>query len=148
MKSIGAAFFAAALSAALVVPAFANESPAAAISNQQFSAADAGLIFEADAKPMQLAALSSTEMKETQGAWVNFAIGGAFGGAGYIGSWAYGNKPWSNARFIGNIGTGALVGGTFGLAGAAAGGGWTVGANIWRFNNLAVQSGINPIWRR
>ena len=32
--------------------------------------------------------------------------------------------------------------------GAAAGGGLTVGANAWRFNSFALNSGGNKAWRR
>ena len=32
--------------------------------------------------------------------------------------------------------------------GAAAGGGLTVGANAWRFNSFALNSGVNKAWRR
>ena len=57
----------------MALPAFANEAPIIA-PMPQFSVADTSLIFEADAKPMQLAALSQLEMKETKGAWVQFGL--------------------------------------------------------------------------
>jgi hypothetical protein len=68
---------AATLSAAMVLPALANESLSLTAPLPQFSAADTSLIFEADAKPMELAALSQQEMKETEGAVIWFYYGGA-----------------------------------------------------------------------
>ena len=74
------------------------------------------MIFEADAEPMQLAALSPQEMKETEGAiWYNAASGGwgaLSGGVGYATStWASGSQ-WSWPAFGGSVAGGA-VGGIF-----------------------------------
>lgn len=77
MKLLKSTVIATALSASLVAPAIANESPSAAAT--QFSATDMRQMFEQDARPMQVAALSQKEMKETEGAWVAHAIGGAIG---------------------------------------------------------------------
>ncbi len=63
--------FAGLLAASLVAPAFANEETVAA-PLPQFTAADAQMLFDQDAAPMQLAALSQQEMKETEGAWIWF----------------------------------------------------------------------------
>ena len=60
--------FAAVLAASLAAPAFANDAPLAA-PLPQFTAADTQMLFEQDVKPMQLAALSAKEMKETEGEW-------------------------------------------------------------------------------
>lgn len=54
------------LAASLSVPAFANEGTVAT-PLPQFTAADTQMLFEQDAKPMQLAVLSQQEMKETEG---------------------------------------------------------------------------------
>jgi len=54
------------------VPAFANEGTVAT-PLPQFTAADTQMLFEQDAKPMQLAVLSQQEMKETEGAVIWFA---------------------------------------------------------------------------
>ena len=64
--------FAGVLAASLSVPAFANEGTVAT-PLPQFTTADAQMLFEQDAKPMQLAALSQQEMKETEGAVIWFA---------------------------------------------------------------------------
>jgi len=64
--------FAGVLAASLAVPAFANEGAVAA-PLPQFTAADTQMLFEQDARPMQLAALSQQEMKETEGAVIWFA---------------------------------------------------------------------------
>lgn len=60
------------LAASLSVPAFANEGTVAT-PLPQFTAADTQMLFEQDAKPMQLAVLSQQEMKETEGAVIWFA---------------------------------------------------------------------------
>ena len=93
--------FAGVLAASLSVPAFANEGTVAT-PLPQFTAADTQKLFEQDAKPMQLAALSQQEMKETEGAFLNFAIGGAIG----LGSYAYNN--WGNMTWGGALGSTAL----------------------------------------
>jgi len=116
-----------------------------------FSQTDINAMFEQTDKPMQLAALSRQEMKETEGAWFQFAIGGA----GYALGVYRGNYSWNTGRFLGNVGTGALIGGTFGAAGAIASGGarfipslTNAGANIWRFNSATANFGANNAWRR
>ncbi len=141
------------LAASMTAPAFANEAVTAPL--PQLTMQDAQALFEQDAKPMQLAALSSQEMKETEGAWLQFGIGGAIGGAGYAWGVYRGNYSWNTSRFLGNVATGAVIGGTFGAAGAIASGGamfipslTNAGANIWRFNSAAANFGVNNIWRR
>ena len=113
--------------------------------------ADLSFAFD-DAENLQAVVMTDKEMAETQGAvapWVAGAgLGAAAGGIGYTYGWARGNYKWSNAKFAGNVTTGAVIGGTFGAAGAAAGGGLTVGANAWRFNSFALNSGVNKAWRR
>ncbi len=62
----------------------------------------------------EMALLSDQEMKETEGAWLNFAIGGAIG----LGSYAYnnwGNMTWGGA--LGSTALGALGGYGAGVAG-------------------------------
>jgi len=54
--------FAGVLAASLAAPAFANDA-AVATPLPQFTAQDTQMLFEEDAKPMQLAALSPREMK-------------------------------------------------------------------------------------
>jgi len=65
--------FAGILAASLAVPAFANDETVAA-PLPQFTAADTQMLFEQDAKLVQLAALSPQEMKETEGASLKFPI--------------------------------------------------------------------------
>lgn len=60
------------LTASMAVPVFANEAVVTPL--PQFTTHDAQMLFEQDAKPMQLAALSQLEMKETEGAWIPFAF--------------------------------------------------------------------------
>ena len=141
------------LSASMAVPFLAKEAVATPL--PQFTAADTQKLFEQDAMPMQLAALSQQEMKETEGAWLQFGIGGAFGGAGYAWGVYRGNYSWNTSRFLGNVATGAVIGGTFGAAGALASGGarfipslTNAGANIWRLNSATANFGVNNIWQR
>lgn len=68
MKFLKTTLLAGALSLSMAMPAFANESQSAVAPIEPFSAADVSLVFEENAKPMQLAALSPQEMKETEGA--------------------------------------------------------------------------------
>jgi len=80
-----------------------------------FNAEDVASLFEPqdNTKPLQVAVLSEQEMKTTEGAWVNYAIGGFAGGL-YNGISYYGSTPnrtvggWTTA-----IGTG-VVGGAVG----------------------------------
>lgn len=129
---------------------------AQSLDNQAFEAK----VFHSDAdKPMQLAELSAKEMKETEGAvapWVvGGAIGGLAGGAGYAWGVYRGHYKWDNAKFAGNVASGAVIGGSFGTAGAIASGGakfipslTNAGANVWRFNSAVANNGANRAWRR
>ncbi len=67
MKFFKTTLLAGVLSINMAAPVFANQAPTTK-PIQQFTAADTQSLFEQDAKPMQLAALSQTEMKETEGA--------------------------------------------------------------------------------
>ena len=119
MKRLKTTVLAGVLGVVMTVPVFANESPSRVAPLPQFSAADAELIFEADAtKPMQLAALSQQEMVETEGAFLPWVIrGGVMGSIGGVGnalnSYNNGNRGWSVVR-AGGIGF--AVGATGGIA--------------------------------
>ena len=100
MKS---AFFAVFLAASLVVPALAGNAPTVE-SMPEFSAADTQMLFEQDAMPMQLAALSDKEMRETEGAlmWFVPIVGwSAFGGATgvVVNRWQTGSWDGSGPAF-------------------------------------------------
>ncbi|PCN59278.1 hypothetical protein CF596_14085 (plasmid) [Acinetobacter sp. YT-02] len=115
--------------------------------------ADLSTIFESShVEKIQALELSNQEMKDTQGALAPWVIGGAVGGLSGGAMYSYGvwkgNYQWNTNRFLGNVGTGAVIGGTFGAAGAAAGGGLSAGANIWRVNSFSTNFGANSIWRR
>jgi hypothetical protein len=125
--------------------------------NQIFSIGSTGGSFPVGAgkQSHQVAMLSSQEMKETEGEWINWAVGAAFGAGGYAWGYYRGNYAWNNARFAGNVASGALIGGTFGAAGAIASGGarglasyTNLGSNVWRFNAAAANTGVNFGWRR
>ena len=119
--------FAGVLAASLAVPALANEGALDA-SVPEFTAADTQQLFEQDARPMQLAALSAQEMKETEGAWVNYAFGAAMGGMSYGITAAY-TRSWSWLGFGTSVGVGALTGGRNTLT--------AVGA-VWCFNRAVA----------
>jgi len=114
MKSI---LLATALATSFAAPAFASEVPVSA-PVQLFSAADTQLVFAQDAEPMQLAALSQSEMKETEGALGPWgAVGGAFvGGIGNAGYQIGAGRGWSWGSFGYAVGGGALTGFTGGAA--------------------------------
>jgi len=159
LKQTGIALVAAGMLSANV---YANEATIEQISAQPqaaFTETDLSALFEQDAKPMQLAALSGQEMKETEGTLAPWVVGGLVGGAWQGANYAWGayrgNYAWNTSRFVGNVGTGALVGGSFGTAGAIASGGakfipslTNLGANIWRGNAAVANWGANHIWRR
>ena len=128
------------LAASMAAPAFANETVAAPL--PQLTMQDAQTLFEQDANPMQLAALSSQEMKETEGAFIwNGVIGGAIG----LGSYAYSN--WGNMTWGGALGHTALgvasgygVGSLVKVVGPYSSGGWGVAVNRGFSNPFTLQS--------
>nr|VFK41571.1 MAG: hypothetical protein BECKTC1821E_GA0114239_101216 [Candidatus Kentron sp. TC] len=121
----------------------------------ELAAGDVEALFEQGAEPMQLAALSPEEMAETEGAWVQFAIGGVFGGAGYAWGVYRGNYSWNTMDFVGNVATGSLIGGTFGTLGKIASGGvgfvsglTNTWVNLGRANSFLYNGAVNKHWRR
>ena len=129
------------LAASLAVPALANEDVLVA-SVPEFTAADTQQLFEQDALPMQLAALSQQEMKETEGAFWNFALGAA-GGLGFYAFHHrnnFSNMTWRGAAF--SAGTGALPGVAGGALIRLSGGG-LAGNIAWRPNILAANFGFS-----
>ena len=92
--------FAGVLAASLAVPALANEGALDA-PVPEFTAADTQQLFEQDARPMQLAALSQQEMVETEGA---FGFGGAAIGVGmYTALTAFDSYRGRNGSFVSNF---------------------------------------------
>ena len=119
------------LSAALISTAWADDVAQVATTD----AADAQAVFVMnEAQPMELASLSATEMKETEGAWVYYAasagFGGVWGGLSYAnsvpsysrtyGGWAMAVGSGAVGGLVGNLGyRGMFYGGAIGF-----GGGW------------------------
>lgn len=105
------------LTIGIMTTAMANQNTAVPV--QPFTDTDIQLIFKQDNQPMELAALSPKEMRETEGAvgpWG--ALGGAaVGGIFYTGH-AIGSGSWSWGSFATSVGMGALTGFS---GGAAAG---------------------------
>lgn len=141
MTTLKQSLLASILSASLAIPAFANDAPVAT-PLLQFTAADTQMLFEQDAKPMQLAALSQQEMKETEGAFIwNGIIGGAIG----LGTYAYNN--WGNMTVGGALGSTALgvasgygVGSLVKVIGPYSSGGWGIAVNRGFSNPFTLQS--------
>ena len=109
-------FFAGLLAASFVVPAFANDAPVAT-PLPQFTAADTQMLFEQDEMPMQLAALSQQEMKETEGAFlpVLFILGSAA-----VSAWGYHATSYYNTGSIGSTSGAMWAAGIGGLSAAAS----------------------------
>lgn len=86
MKFFKTTLLAGVLSINMAAPVFANQAPITE-QIQPFTAADTQSLFEQDAKPMQLAALSQTEMKETEGAVAPIVVYGLMVGSrlAYVG---------------------------------------------------------------
>ena len=119
---------------------------AAVFATQMSFANDAPLIDEsvnfafANSTSLNVHALGEQEMKETEGAWFNFAIGGLTGFGSYAAMNYAMNKPitWQGSLY--SIGTGALTGGVGSLLGKAAGGG--IGNVIWKGNAMVLNGGL------
>ena len=76
-----------------------------------FTDADLQALFEASDKPMQLAALSQQEMRETEGAlWVFNALGGAVGGIAGLTGYINQNRNPTPLGALSAFGLGALTG--------------------------------------
>ena len=132
--------FAGVLAASLAVPAFANDTPVAT-PLPQFTTADTQMLFEQDARPMQLVALSQQEMKETEGAFIPFLIAAGIGaGFGLItysapvaynswstSNWTYNSftnnfsNAWDTKQAVFSAGVGAVTGGGANIALRATG---------------------------
>lgn len=137
MKRLKITLLASALALSVAMPAFANEAKPTVAPIEQFTAADMQLMFEQDAQPMQLAALSQQEMKETEGAWWVYAArmgyGGLSSGIRYgVSNWGTSQySAWGQVRAVGYGAVGGLLFGwrpwsaaTFGAAAGAAGQRW------------------------
>lgn len=143
MKSLKTTMLASSLALTAATPVIANESAptASLVTPGQFTATEMQSLFEQDAKPMQLATLSQTEMKETEGAFVNFAVGAGIGLGTYVATNLYYDRPITWQGSIYSMGTGALTGGVGGALIRASGGG-IVGNVAWRPNMLATNFGF------
>jgi hypothetical protein len=144
-----------ALAASAVVCSMAFASPS--VNEPSFSGLNATehTTLFGESSTAQAVALDGAEMKATEGEVINWIGGGILGGLSYSYGYYNGNYAWNNARFTGNIATGALIGGTFGAAGAIASGGaklipslTNIGANLWRANSFGMNYGVNRGWQR
>lgn len=74
-------------------PAFAEvalhqTTPSVELSTQPTQEADLSFAFD-DTQNLQAVAMTDSQMRETEGAWVPYAVGGAIGGISYISGCAY-----------------------------------------------------------
>ena len=147
--------FAGVLAASLAVPALANEDVLVA-SVPEFTAADTQQLFEQDARPTQLAALSQQEMMETEGAYWPLVYGAAWLGARAV-MWVAPRLPaiGNTFRVVGNTNNHRVLlhnnaqilhtGGTrvtAGLGQNASHIGWSAGAN----NRATQHMFLNRPW--
>lgn len=95
---------------------------------------------------VQALELSHQEMKDTQGAVVNFAIGGALGLGGYALDRQLRNQPWSWQGAITSTAIGAATSGV-GAIGARAAGGGIAGAVSWKAPAFATGQILQQIPR-
>lgn len=118
MKQLKHAALALAMTGLLSAQAHASENLQAAQPVAAFSQTDINAMFEQAGQPMQLAALSQQEMKETEGAFGPWgAAGGALvGGIGNIGYQLGAGRGWSWGSFGYAVGSGALTGFSGGAA--------------------------------
>jgi hypothetical protein len=146
------------LSLIVAMPVFAEEiQTVPSVAPIAFTEADVQLVFEQDAQPMQLASLSQTEMKETEGAYLWAARLGSFLNTGYravgpITAWARSGNSYSisggfntvairwgsNSFHANSIGNSALRNANQNLHN------WRIPINSWRTND----PGHFHLWRR
>ncbi|AKG06901.1 hypothetical protein AAX06_00340 [Moraxella bovoculi] len=87
-----------ALSATIITaPAFAettvyqtipSTTPSVELSTQPIQATDLSFAFD-DTQNLQAVAMTDSQMQETEGAWIPYAVGGAIGGISYVSGCAY-----------------------------------------------------------
>ena len=157
MKGLAKIVTASALGLSLSVSAMAADGAQNNVGSVDQSTSDLSYAF-GNNNDLQVLAISNDEMTDTQGAVAPWAIGAGAGAVWQGGNYAYGaykgNYRWSNAKFAGNVATGAVIGGSFGAAGRIASGGakfvpslTNSGANIWRINSSVANMGANQAWR-
>lgn len=113
----------------MIAPSMANGLDNQAFESQVFHT-------QADA-PMQLAELSSQEMKETEGAWGPvgaFIGGGGGGGIGYMLNQQLSGSRFSPTAFTLAVGAGAFGGATAGPAGV-----------VWGFNRSLATGMVTGV---
>lgn len=124
MKSLKISVLISSLTLSLANTTFAETTQlAASTAATGFTVADTQSLFESEAAPMQLAALSPTEMRETEGAWQAYAVGAVYGFGTYAvpKAWTAARTPgsftqnyinsWDTRQAIFSTATGALFGG-------------------------------------
>lgn len=131
-------FLIAALSAGAILPASADEN--ARSSATGLGVSDLDQHFQDSSIPLQLAALSPQEMRDTDGAFMPFVYGAAIGAGGYAAHHLAFGQPltWQGAAYA--AGVGAVTGGVGGVLIRASGGG--IAGNIaWRPNMWSTNFG-------
>lgn len=127
----------------LVSQALAGETQAEHYQNQattMFTQSDITSMFDWPENPAEIVALSKQEMKETEGAVWQYAIGAASGFGFYAATNWYNNRAITWQGSIHSIATGAITGGVGGALIRASGGG--IAGNIaWRPNIISANFG-------
>jgi len=123
--------------------ALASEAPAEPTQTptvSPFSQPEITSMFDRSEKPLEIAALSEQEMRETEGAVWQYAIGAASGFGFYAATNWYNNRPITWQGSIHSLATGAITGGVGGALIRASGGG--IAGNIaWRPNIISANFG-------
>lgn len=112
--------------------------------DENFSTTYDHRLFSDSADLSDVQVLSVDEMRSTEGA-INPFVAGAAIGAGFNGI-KYGvgvaldkERSFNKAELAQTMAAGAGIGALTGPAAGAAGGGLSVGANVWRFNGAAAN---------
>ena len=145
MKLSNIKFMTVALSLSAFFPVYANVQ---IDENKKLSDANARMLFNDPQILSEIQVLSADEMRSTEGAINPFVAGAAAGAA--INGIKYGigvgfdkDRSFDKAELGKTMAAGAGIGALTGPAAAAAGGGLSVGANVWRFNGAAANYGAD-----
>ena len=138
-----------ALSLSAIFPAHAN---VRADRDEHFSHAHDHGVFSESTDLSDVQVLSLDEMRSTEGV-INPFVAGAAIGAGFNGI-KYGvgvaldkDRTFDKAELAKTMAAGAGIGALTGPAAGAAGGGLSVGANVWRFNGAAANFAADKAMR-
>lgn len=128
----------------MTAPAFAETSANYSTKQTAGQEVDLSAVFTNN-QNLQVATLSTQEMQETEGAWVNFAVGAGIGFAAYAAEKHFTKQPMTFKGAAFAAGTGALTGGATGALVKAAGG--KGAAHAWSVSGLSTSIGTGSYRR-